>query len=327
METTPESNEPVHSELEQLLREQKDLQAELEPLRTELDERLQAREWLIADIEALSGLKAQLASEHDQANQLLRDLKLQVDQTREAHLQFQKEHAALELERDRLTADLEDLRTKHPQVTAEQPEAKLASELAAPEAALPLLLDAVAPDVAKDFDSYPLESELFTDEQLEAKRVAELVKNLPGLTGALIVRNQDAVLATALPVQFYEQLKVPDRNYHQLFERLPSRVQEYHPPAARSATFQLETDCLTVTQAKHLFLIVSHEKPTLRPGIPEKLASITVELAKMYPAAESGGSGGACIHFFCTNNTPKIRNPTPANLIGSNGTFATPNHP
>ena len=49
---------------------------------------------------------------------------------------------------------------------------------------LPLLFGAEAHPIAAEWDSYPLESEFHTDEQLDARKVAELVSQLPVWKGA-----------------------------------------------------------------------------------------------------------------------------------------------
>jgi hypothetical protein len=48
-------------------------------------------------------------------------------------------------------------------------------------------------------------------------------------------------------------------------------------------TFRIGDEFLTVTQANDIFLVVSHERPKLHPGVEEKLAIVAEELDKMYP--------------------------------------------
>ena len=50
-------------------------------------------------------------------------------------------------------------------------------------------------------------------------------------------------------------------------------------------TFQIGDEFLTVTQANDIFLVVSHERPKLHPGVEEKLATVAEELDKMYLVA------------------------------------------
>jgi chromosome segregation ATPase len=148
---------------------------------------------------------------------------------------------------------------------------------------LPLLFGAEAHRVAPDWDPYPLESEFHTEEALDAKMIAKLVSMLPGLEGCLIVKNQGPVLASQMPERIHAHLKVPDRNYHLLFERLEKKVEEFNLQHARLATFDLGAEALTVAQANQAFVFVNHRQTKLRPGMPGKLASIVSEVAKMYP--------------------------------------------
>jgi DNA repair exonuclease SbcCD ATPase subunit len=157
------------------------------------------------------------------------------------------------------------------------------AEQARREEGLPLLFGSEIHPISLEWDSYALESEFHTDEELDAETVAELVAQLPGLEGCLIVKNHGPVLAAQMPERLHAHLKVPNRNYNLLFERLEKKLQEYNLPNARLATFDLGDEGLTVAQASHAFVFVNHKQTKLRPGIPDKLASIVTEVAKMYP--------------------------------------------
>jgi predicted nuclease with TOPRIM domain len=148
---------------------------------------------------------------------------------------------------------------------------------------LPLLFDQKPQHISAGWDPYLLESEFHTDEVLDAKMVAKLVSRLPGLEGCLIVKNQGPVLASQIPERIHGLLKVPDRNYHLLFERLENKVEEYNLRHAHLATFDLGAEALTVAQSDQAFVFVNHRQAKLRPGMPDKLASIVSEIAKMYP--------------------------------------------
>lgn len=148
---------------------------------------------------------------------------------------------------------------------------------------LPLWFGEALPPVAKGFDSYRLESEFFSDEPLDARVITELVSKLPGLDGCLVLKNRGPVLASRLAEHYYEQLRVPNRDYSLLFGRLPNRRDDLQLPDGRVAIYQLENGFLTVTQADHIFVITTSGQPRLKPGMPHKLATIARELAKMYP--------------------------------------------
>jgi hypothetical protein len=148
---------------------------------------------------------------------------------------------------------------------------------------LPLLFVAEAHPIAPEWDSYPLESEFHTDEELDAGKVAQLVSQLPGLEGCLIIKNHGPVLASQMPERFHAHLKVPDRDYALLFERLEKKVEDLNLQNAHLATFDLGQEALTVTQANQAFVLVNHRPTKLRPGVPEKLASIAFAVAQIYP--------------------------------------------
>jgi predicted nucleic acid-binding Zn-ribbon protein len=162
-----------------------------------------------------------------------------------------------------------------------------------PEPALSLLTNEPLPAVIPTWDPYPLESEFFTEETLDAHRVAHLVSQLPGIENVLIVRQRGAVLAGSLPERLSDHLKTPDRDYGRLFSTWPNRTQERKNASAQTETFQVADEFLTVTQSNTIFLIVSHERPRLHPGVEEKLTVVAEELDKMYPKAESGILGSA----------------------------------
>jgi len=252
-----EANESeLREELHRLRAERESLLAELPSLRNEVEVRVLAREALIEELDILRKESARLMGELEKAAARL----------------------------SKLPADLENARTACR--TIEVKPAAGQSTLRAVESedpGLPLLFDSSLPEIAPDWDSYQLESEFHTDEPLDAKRVAELVKGLPGVAGCLIVKDHGPVLAGQLAEHLYDLLRVPDRNYHSLFERLPNCVQEQDQPGARLATFQLEDGYFTVTQASGTFVVTHHVQPRLYPGVQEKLATVAAELAKMYP--------------------------------------------
>jgi hypothetical protein len=152
------------------------------------------------------------------------------------------------------------------------------------EESLPLLHQTTVCPVSNEWDSYLLESELLTEGPLDATKVSRLVSALPGLDGCLIVKNQGSVLASNLPENLHDFLKVPNRAYGLLFSRLPGQTDQDVQSDRRIATFNLGQGCLTAVQAKHMFLFASHAQPELRPGISAKLLAVTTELSKMYPA-------------------------------------------
>jgi predicted nuclease with TOPRIM domain len=186
-----------------------------------------------------------------------------------------------------------ELKEPTPEALLNEPAPEPVAKEPEPEPALPLLTNEPLPAVIPTWDPYPLESEFFTEETLDAHRVAHLVSQLPGIENVLIVRQRGAVLAGSLPERLSDHLKTPDRDYGRLFSTWPNRTQERKNASAQTVTFRVGDEFLTVTQANTIFLIVSHERPRLHPGVEEKLTVVAEELDKMYPKAESGILGSA----------------------------------
>ena len=168
----------------------------------------------------------------------------------------------------------------------------VASQADEKQIGLPLWFNQPLPPVPNDYDPYWLQSEFFTDEPLDAQKVTELVAQMPGLDGCLVVKNRGPVLACRLAEHYFEQLRAPERDYQALFGRLPNRRDDLQLPQGRVATYQLENGFLTVTQADHIFVITTSAQPRLRPGMPEKLTAIAHELGKMYPASYAAAPVG-----------------------------------
>ena len=220
---------------------------------------------------------AQIQMETEQAKQELATIKEQIRCAEEEVATRLHEQSRINEEIVRVRQELTILRQEHSEAgtagTAEQNRT---------EEDLPLLFGAEAHPIAPEWDSYPLESEFHTDEKLDAGKVAELVSQLPGLEGCLIIKNHGPVLASQMPERFHARLKVPERDYSLLFERLEKKVEDLNLKNAHLATFDLGQEALTVTQANQAFVLVNHRQTKLRPGMPGKLASIALAVAQMY---------------------------------------------
>jgi hypothetical protein len=287
-------------QLAQAKNEKAVLEATLAPLQVEVDERIRAREALIseavllhkqvsdlagrkvqqeAEVSELAASRVELQSKFECLQLSVAEEQAQVNALLDRKRTLEQEEAEAADKQRAMHAEVVALETRRRELT----EAAEKAEQARIAEGLPLLFGTETGDVAPGWDPYPLESEFHTDEALDAKRVAKLVSMLPGLEGCLIVKNQGAVLASQMPERIHAHLKVPDRNYHLLFERLEKKVEEYDVPQARLATFDLGAEALTVAQSNHAFVFVNHRQAKLRPGMPNKLASIVSEVAKMYP--------------------------------------------
>jgi uncharacterized coiled-coil DUF342 family protein len=234
------------------------LNSSLEELQIEVDRRASERESLLQQV---ADKETHLTALHSAKVGLERS----IDEAGARHLVLQSEVAALE-------SHLQELAT-----------AVESAEKARNAEGLPLLFGVEAQNVAPEWDPYTLESEFHTEEELDAHKVAELVAKLPGLDGCMLVKNHGPVLASRLREQLYNRLKVPNRNYQLLFERLEDKVEEYNVQNARLATYRVGEEALTIAQANHAFLFASHKQAKLRPGLANKLASVVAEVSKMYP--------------------------------------------
>jgi hypothetical protein len=199
---------------------------------------------------------AQIQLETEQAKQELATIKEQIRCAEEEIATRLHEQSRINEEIVRVREELTNLRQEHGET-----EAAGTAESSWAEEDLPLLFAAEAHPIAPEWDSYPLESEFHTDEELDARKVAELVSQLPGLEGCLIVKNHGPVLASQMPERFHGHLKVPDRDYALLFERLKRKVEDLNLQNARLATFDLGQEALTVAhvaQANRAFVLVNH---------------------------------------------------------------------
>ena len=161
------------------------------------------------------------------------------------------------------------------------------------EPKLPLEICAELPAVSSVWDSYALESEFFTEEELDARKVVQLMRKIPGLTGSMILRRNGPALASDLPAELHSYFASRDRVYGKLFASWPDRVGSVAIGENELTTNRLGDRFVTVVPSKDLYVVVSHTPENLRRGLLAKLTTIANELSQMYPAdaAEPVGSG------------------------------------
>jgi hypothetical protein len=299
MEATDPHSQPVEGHpLEQGTKLQiSPLEAQIEPRDAHwlrMDPSLTRAVLAKTEEELLGSLAALMRNkvEYEQASRRLAQIQLETEQAKQelASIKEQIRYAEGEVatrlhEQSRINEEIVRVRQELAILHQEHSEAAAAEKgkQARTVESLPLLFEAEAHHIAPEWNSYPLESEFHTDEELDAKKVAELVSQLPGLEGCLIVKSHGPVLASQLPERIHAHLQVPDRDYALLFERLKEKVEDFSLQNAHLATFDLGEEALTVAQANQAFVLVNHRQVKLRPGMPEKLASIASEIAQMYP--------------------------------------------
>jgi chromosome segregation ATPase len=273
------SHAELGSQLDGLRAEHLSLVSQMEDLRPQVAQHASEKEKLQADLADLQNEIARAAAERQSLQSSLDEEKSQINELAARKEALKRAVAETVSRQGMLQTEIAAAEGRLHELT----EAAEKAEQARMAEGLPLLFESEVPRIAPDWNSYLLESEFHSDESLDAGKVAQLVSSLPGLEGCLIVKNHGAVLASQLPERIHGLLKVPNRNYQLLFERLENKVEEYNLPKARLATFDLGGEALTVAQANHMFLVVNHRQNKLRPGMGAKLASIVSEVSKMYP--------------------------------------------
>lgn len=273
------SHAELRNEIESLRVQHGGLNSEVESLLQSIAQHGSNKERLANELAGLQSEIALAAAERQRLQQSIAKEQKNVDDLLTQKAGLEQVVAESSEKQGRLLAEVAAVESRLREVA----EANEKAEQARRAEGLPLLFGSELHEVSPAWNSYALESEFHTDEELDAKKVAELVAQLPGLEGCLIVKNHGPVLASELPERIHAHLKVPDRNYNLLFERLKNKVHEYNLPNARLATFAVGDEGLTVAQASHAFVLVNHKQTKLRPGLPGKLASIAAEVAKMYP--------------------------------------------
>jgi chromosome segregation ATPase len=148
---------------------------------------------------------------------------------------------------------------------------------------LPVEISSELPSVSPTWNPYTLESEFFTEEELDARKVVQLMRKFPGLTGSMILRGNGPALASDLPEELHPYFASTDRAYGKLFESWPDRVGTIPAGENDLTTNRLGDRFVTVVPGKDLYLIVSHTPENLRRGLLAKLSTIANELSQMYP--------------------------------------------
>jgi len=159
------------------------------------------------------------------------------------------------------------------------------------EPKLPVEICPKLPSVSPTWNSYTLESEFFTEEELDARKVVQLMRKFPGLTGSMILRGNGPALASDLPEELHPYFASKDRAYGKLFESWPDRVGTVPGGENDLTTNRLGDRFVTVVPSKDLYLIVSHTPENLRRGLLAKLTTIANELSQMYPGEQEDPSG------------------------------------
>ena len=281
-----EEGERLRSDHQRLTTAKQDAGAELSDVHGRLNSLRFSHAELLEQINQAHQNHTVLQENIKQSSASHNELLQKIDEAKQTLALTQRQHEEIS---KRLVETQSEAGVKEPEtpvlepVAKEEPKAEPPPHAESVDAELPLVISHPGPPIAASWDSYVLESEFFTEETLDASRVAELVSNLPGIEHSLIVQQFGPVLADRLPQRLHSLFQVPRRDYALLYDRLPNKIRDYANLATRVSTYQVGDEFLTLSGAKDVFLAVTHEAPTLRPGLPEKIAIVAEELGKMYP--------------------------------------------
>jgi len=282
-----QESERLHSDHQRLNAAKQDSGVELSDVQGRLTSLRFSHAELLEQMNQAHQNQAVLQENIKQASESHNELLQKIDAAKQALALTQSQH---EVASKRFAETQSQAAVKQPETPVLEPPVAKEESKAEPlphsppvEPDLPLVISHPGPPVAASWDSYVLESEFFTEENLDASRVAELITNLPGVEHCLIVQQFGPVLADRLPQRLHPLFQVPRRDYALLYDRLPNKVRDYPNLATRLSTYQIGDEFLTLSGAKDVFLAVTHEAPTLRPGLPEKIGTVAEELGKMYP--------------------------------------------
>jgi len=283
-----QESERLRSDHQRLNTAKQDAGAELSDVQGRLTSLRFSHAELLEQINQAHQNHAVLQENLKQAGENHNEVLKKVDEAKQALTLTQRQHEEVSKQlveaQSRATVKEPEKPVPVPPVAKEEPKTETPSPAPPVEPDLPLVISHPGPPVAASWDSYVLESEFFTEETLDASRIAELVTNLPGIEHSLIVQQFGPVLADRLPQRLHTLFQAPRRDYALLYDRLPNKVKDYPNLPTRLSTYQIGDEFLTLSGAKDVFLVVTHEAPTLRPGLPEKIATVAEELGRMYPS-------------------------------------------
>jgi hypothetical protein len=126
-----------------------------------------------------------------------------------------------------------------------------------------------------------LQEIFMVDEPLDGRRVAFLVRQFPGVTGALILLESGAVLGGQLPdwLNLEAALQAPEVLAH--FIRFIVELEAGQTAQSRLVTVTSATT-ITLVHSGKIVLLVSHHSRKLPPGLPQRLTETAQALNLIY---------------------------------------------
>jgi hypothetical protein len=119
------------------------------------------------------------------------------------------------------------------------------------------------------------------DEPLDGRRAALLVRQFPGVTGALILLEGGAILGGQLPdaLNLEAALQAPEVLAH--FIRFIAALEPGQTAQSRLVTVTSATT-ITLVHSGKIVLLVSHHSRKLPPGLPQRLTETAQALNLIY---------------------------------------------
>lgn len=126
-----------------------------------------------------------------------------------------------------------------------------------------------------------LQEIFMTSEPLDGRRVASLVRQFPGVTGALILLERGAVLGGQLPESLNMEAALQAPEVLSNFLRFILELEEGEPKTSRFVTVT-SANTISLVSSGQIVLLVSHQGRKLPPGLAQRLTETAHALDLVY---------------------------------------------
>ncbi len=124
-----------------------------------------------------------------------------------------------------------------------------------------------------------LQQMFMTDEALDARKIATLTAELPGLGSAIICTADGLRLASAGSIEALDSLSAISPHF---FQRTAGFVTELKLGQLKSFTVDTEKGFVSLFRSGTISMVVKHGTRELMPGVRGRLSNITTQLNRMY---------------------------------------------
>jgi hypothetical protein len=126
-----------------------------------------------------------------------------------------------------------------------------------------------------------LQEIFMTSEPLDGRRVASLVRQFPGVTGALILLERGTVLGGQLPESLNMEAALQTPEVLRNFLRFILELEEGEPKTPRFVT-ATSANTISLVSSGQIVLLVSHQGRKLPPGLAQRLTETAQALDLVY---------------------------------------------